>query len=207
MTTINADRKQQTDRLLEIYKIESNRETKRDIENDIIILNEALCASVVWKFRDSPIEIEDAMQVARMAMMRAIRTYNGKHQFSTHAVTVMRNDILNVLKNDQRSKRKNDNLSLDKPFMDGKLFSDIVSSGVDTATESEDRMLIRKIFTEAHTLLSEKEYQVFLFSMEYTRHTRKSMAAELNITVQYVTTLKNKALKKIRKRFSYVARS
>lgn len=203
MNAVNMERiKEHTKRLLKVYETESNREAKREIENDIIILNDALCASIAWKFKDSPIEIEDAMQVARIAMMRAIRTYNGKHQFSTHAVTLMRNDILNVLKNDQRSKRKHKNLSLDKPFIDGSLFADIVSSDLDIATESTDRMLIRNIFSVAPTLLSNKEYQVFLYAIEYTRHTRNSLAMELNVTVQYVTTLKKKALGKIRKKFN-----
>lgn len=199
--------KQQTQELLKDYESESNSEGKRDIENEIIILNDALCASIAWKFQDSPIEIEDAIQVARMAMMKAIRTYNGEYQFSTHAVTVMRNDILNVLQNDQRSKRKNDNISLEKPFADGNLIANVIPSDIDVINESADRMLLRSIFAAAPTLLSKKEYQVFLFAVDSTRHTRQSLAKELNVTTRYVTMLKWKALKKIRENFSYETRN
>lgn len=203
MTTME-DRKQYTRKLLAAHKIESNTEDKRDIENEIIVLNEALCASVAWKFRDSPIEIDDAMQVARMAMMKAIRTYNGKHQFSTHAVTVMRNDILNVLDLGQRSKRKHNNLSIDKPFSDGKLFAEVMANNVDVENHSTDRILIAKIFKAVPTLLTKMEYQAFLFAIDYTDHdSNKSFATELGVAVTYVTTLKRKALKKVRKKFSY----
>ena len=194
--------KEKTRLLLDDYQEEKDIEIRREIENEIIIINEGLCANIVWKYRNIPLEVEDAMQVARIGMLKAIQTFDGIHQFSTLAVAIITRDLLNVQKSNQRSKRTGVNISFDKLSDDGQPYSDVIPGKEDIGKEHADRMLVREILTVATKALKKREYQVFLFAFGFTDHSRKSIAAELNITAQYVSLIKKDAIKKVRKQFA-----
>ena len=180
--------KDKTRLLLIMYQEERDIESRREIENQLLIANENLCKYVVYKYRHALLEIDDAMQIARIGMLKAIQRFDCAYVFGPFAITVMTRDLFDTF-------RQFKSKPVCTEFIDEKY----------TEHEIADRALINEIMKTAPKILSAKEYRVFRYTLGFEgAKKRKEMALDLGVSPVAVSNLKRRAFEKIQKRFQYV---
>ena len=153
---------------------------------------------------DSCMEYEDLVQIGYIALCKAIKTYNStKQAFSTYAVTIIKNDLCNVIRQQKaRSNRdaayKADNIIDDEEF----------NEEVYLKTVDENELIMNKIIAEQQTQmlleLSEKYKGVagkgvkaiLLMAQSYTC---SEIAKMFNTDAKTITAWISRARKKLKK--------
>jgi RNA polymerase sigma-B factor len=82
------ERIDRTDRLFEELVDEPDESRRRDLVNEVVVLNMPVARSIAWKFRGRGCALEDLEQTACMALVRAARDFDpGRgHHFLSYAV-------------------------------------------------------------------------------------------------------------------------
>jgi RNA polymerase sigma-B factor len=94
-TTSELERMDRTERLFEQLADQPDESRRRDLVNDVVVLNMPVARSIAWKFRGRGCAVEDLEQTACMALVRAARDFDpGRgHHFLTYAVPCMSGSV------------------------------------------------------------------------------------------------------------------
>ena len=103
MGTVSKEIREQNKKLLEEYR-EASILRKREIENEVVTLNQGLVRTFLAKYLDKDLMVgsgkdaDDVFQEALLAVLRAVQTYKtpSKAQFHTYAAKAVFNSIKNT---------------------------------------------------------------------------------------------------------------
>ena len=179
-----------------------------EARDKIIIHNLRLVKLIVFNFYDPIITKEDMFSTGILGLIKAIDTYKRemKSSFSTYASVCIRNEIITLLRNKQKSKKEvslEDIISYDRNGNNLR-YRDILSeedteilNGLIIETDKET---LRKCFLK----LSDKEKEViFLLYGFYDSKifTQKEIAEKLNLTQSMISKIKTKVLRLLKVEF------
>lgn len=143
--------------------------------DELVKQNYGLLVSQALKFNPkTKHEFEDYIQIASISFIKAVRTHNPeKGKLSTHACTIIRNDLSNHIRNS-------------KNYIYTQQLND------------KDAYYISKeeLWEYLPSSLTEEEYKVIL--MRINGHTRKEIATELSCSENHVKYITRKAFLKVK---------
>lgn len=92
---VELDRMSRTDRLFEQIAREPEGPRRRDLINDVVVVNLPVARSIAWRFRGRGCPLEDLEQTACMALLRAAGEFDADrgHHFLTYAVPCMSGSV------------------------------------------------------------------------------------------------------------------
>jgi RNA polymerase sigma-B factor len=94
-TTAETARRQRTDDLLEQAAAETDDGVRRDLLDEVVVLNLPIAHSIAWRFRGRGCAVEDLEQTASLALIRAANDFDparGYH-FLSYAVPCMTGSV------------------------------------------------------------------------------------------------------------------
>lgn len=89
-------------RLIEVVQTAESEEDKMNATQCLLTQNAALVRSIVYRFRDRGVDIEDLIQVGTIGMIKAIRSFDRSRgtAFSTYAVPLIFGEIRRYLRDE-----------------------------------------------------------------------------------------------------------
>lgn len=108
---------------------------------DLVLNNIKLAYSVAWSMKSTGIEIEDLQSLALLGLVKAASNYEERgYKFSSFAVPVMRNEILQEVR---RQRKQRNQVSLNSPIADGLYtLADVLEDKKNGLAEAEIQMMI-----------------------------------------------------------------
>ena len=183
------------------------RSRNGDIEarNILVEKNMRLVAHMIKKYACAEKDTQDLISVGTIGLIKAVNTFNPdkKIRLATYAAKCIDNEILMMLRND---KKKMQELSLYEPIGTDKEGNDITFIDVvgDETRDDVGEMLtaeqLKCIYDNMDNILTEREKTIIIgrFGLFGSKEmTQNELAAKLNISRSYVSSIERHALNKL----------
>jgi len=183
------------------------------IREQLITHNLRLATNVIMKnFSRTKMEIEDLVQIANIAVIRAVDKFNIEKdvEFSTFAVPCIKQELINFLRN---QKNKISPISLyeeviedDKDDRGGKLLIEFIPDEDEShiSYDYQYKEFKKRVNDYVKQELSDREQFVYnaLVGNGYTRpQTLKEIGKQMNVTHQMVALIKHRIKDKLKAKF------
>lgn len=175
-------------------------------KSELIEKNLRLVVYTAQKFENTGVNIEDAISVGTIGLIKATRTFNIEKniKFATYASRCIENEILMHLRKISKIKSE---ISLDEPLSTDKdgnelIIADVLSFDEDCVQKKIEKQEECEFLVDAVERLSAREKLIMKlrFGMiDEIELTQKEVADKLNISQSYISRLEKKILLKLRK--------
>lgn len=172
------------------------------MENDICKLisdNDSLVHYFVRKISKGGYEYDDLVQVGRIGLLKAARTYNGTTKFATYAARCINNELFMHFR---KNNKHNFNIvslddAIDTDFEGNEMTYGMVieAPGSNFSELVEDLDTITKVFNIALNRLSVREVVIWLCAI--SGKNQKYMGELLNISQSYISRICSRVSKKL----------
>ncbi len=172
----------------------------------LIVHNLRLVVYIAKKFESTGICVDDLVSIGTIGLIKAVNTFSPEKniKLATYASRCIENEILMFLR--KSSQHRND-ISIDEPLnidWDGNelLLSDILGTDEDTVNSSIEDDAEKAVLRETVASLPQRERIIMemRFGMKTGKEmTQKEVADVIGISQSYISRLKKKIIKKLKK--------
>lgn len=174
-----------------------------NFQEELVIENDKLVHYFVRKLKVNDMknyEYDDLVQIGRIGLIKAAKTYNGSVKFTTYASRCINNEILMFMRKENKNSCQ---ISLDEPIaidFDGHecvLGETIEAQNSDFSNLIGDIFDLEKLFNVVLNTFDTREILIWLYII--LGENQEKLANKFNISQSYVSRLKDKIYSKVNK--------
>ena len=178
---------------------------------DILIeRNLRLVAHVVKKYQGLPDDLDDLISIGTIGLIKAVMTYDPQkgNRLAAYAARCIDNELLMYLRSKKKTAREislYEPIGIDKEGNEIHLLDIVESEGEDIAEQYNRKEDAKRLYLYLDSELKEQEKQVLLLRYGLggkEEFTQKQVAANLGISLSYVSRIEKNAIEKLRLRFA-----
>ena len=187
---------------LELKLIEGDKKAKEEFINK----NLRLVVSIVKKYINKGLPIEDLIEEGNIGLIKAVNTFDVSRniKFSTYATVCINNEILMFLRKIPKKEVSIDN-NINTDYYNVVNAKDILISDVDLFedyTKKETYLILRNMIEELP--YNDREIiKLFFGFYNDNRYNQTEIAKKLNVTQSYISRRLTKILKKLKSQLNF----
>lgn len=194
--------------IVEMYQKSNCEFEKENLLNELLEKNEKMCYSIINKFRNSGMDLEDLMQACRVCIFRLASKFDISLgvKFGTFAYKSMYLSCINYIRD---HKNKFDTLSLDFTYDNQSEDQDKTLASYIAFEENFDSKLEFEHIKEKVSLYVEDNFKgktnvVIKYLLDNPYLKNEEIAAKMGITPNHVNSIKGRVKKEMRSKLGYL---
>lgn len=172
-----------------------------NFQEELVVDNDRLVHYLVRRIKANDTrnyEYDDLVQIGRIGLIKAAKTYNGSFKFVTYAARCINNELLMFIR---KGNRNIECVSMDTPiYVEGDDCKSTLGETIETPNSDfsiliSDLCEVERIFNIVLNTLDTREILIWLYSL--LKENQKKIAERFNTTQSYISRLKKGIYRKI----------
>jgi RNA polymerase sporulation-specific sigma factor len=205
--SIQTLKKTKNEDLFADYYSETNLERKEDIKNNIFRKNLGLARHIVKNYSNTGLPEDDLVSIASIGLLKGFNTFDPTKgwKFATYASTCMNNEILMVLRKENKHRNVTlleDKISVDFDGNDLTLLDVVTDKSSYDIERQEKRDTIRQLIGIVREKFTDREFRIFenfMLAEDEGKLTQLELSNQLGLSQSYISRLEKRVGKKVRK--------